>query len=97
MKRIYDKQPREHHRKRSHYNSRGVAKLSFDNEKAAARYIKKKRLLGYSAYLCSAIIGTLEDCRNRRFPFVYTGFILHAYISYIITNFALVITKNIHI
>nr|DAT65545.1 MAG TPA: Nigerythrin, Rubredoxin, Hemerythrin, Peroxidase, Electron.6A [Caudoviricetes sp.] len=53
MKRIYDKQPREHHRKRSHYNSRGVAKLSFDNEKVAARYIKKKRLLGYSAYLCS--------------------------------------------
>lgn len=43
----------EHHRKRSHYNSKGVAKLSFDNEKAAARYIKKKRMLGYSAYLCN--------------------------------------------
>ncbi len=53
MKRIYDKQPREHHRKRSHYNSRGVAKLSFDNEKAAARYIKKKRLYGYMAYYCN--------------------------------------------
>nr|DAI98281.1 MAG TPA: hypothetical protein [Caudoviricetes sp.]DAU96302.1 MAG TPA: hypothetical protein [Caudoviricetes sp.]DAV01421.1 MAG TPA: hypothetical protein [Caudoviricetes sp.]DAV10517.1 MAG TPA: hypothetical protein [Caudoviricetes sp.] len=39
----------------------------------------------------------MEDCRNRRFSFVYTGFLLHAYISYIITNFALVITKNIHI
>ena len=44
MKRIYDKQPREHHRKRSHYNSRGVAKLSFDNEKAAARYINARLL-----------------------------------------------------
>ena len=43
----------EHHRKRSHYNSRGVAKLSFDNEKEAARYIKEKRLLGYSVYLCN--------------------------------------------
>lgn len=52
MKRIYDKLPREH-RKRSHYNSRGVAKLSFDNEKAAARYIKKKRLYGYMAYYCN--------------------------------------------
>lgn len=53
MKRIYDKQPREHHRKRSHYNSRGVAKLSFDNEMEAASYIKKKRLFGYTEYLCS--------------------------------------------
>lgn len=52
MKRIYDKLPREH-RKRSHYNSREVAKLSFDNEKAAARYIKKKRLYGYMAYYCN--------------------------------------------
>nr|DAG42042.1 MAG TPA: hypothetical protein [Bacteriophage sp.]DAH35536.1 MAG TPA: hypothetical protein [Caudoviricetes sp.] len=39
----------------------------------------------------------MEDCRNRRFSFVYTGFLLYAYISHIITNFALVITKNIHI
>nr|DAL77630.1 MAG TPA: hypothetical protein [Caudoviricetes sp.] len=39
----------------------------------------------------------MEDCRNRRFSFVYTWFLLHAYIIYIITNFALVITKNIHI
>nr|DAT65544.1 MAG TPA: hypothetical protein [Caudoviricetes sp.] len=39
----------------------------------------------------------MEDRRNRRFSFVYTGFLLHAYISYIITNFALVITKIIHI
>lgn len=43
----------EHHRKRSHYNSKGVAKLSFANEQAAAIYIKKKRLFGYSAYLCN--------------------------------------------
>lgn len=40
MKRIYDKQPREH-RKRSHYNSRGIAKLSFINEQVADKYIKK--------------------------------------------------------
>lgn len=51
MKRIYDKQPREH-RKRSHYNSRGIAKLSFAEEQIANRYISKKRLLGYIAYYC---------------------------------------------
>lgn len=52
MKRIYDKQPREH-RKRSHYNSRGIAKLSFINEQVADKYIKKKRLYGYTAYYCN--------------------------------------------
>lgn len=52
MKRIYDKQPREH-RKRSHYNSRGIAKLSFSEEKIASSYISKKRLLGYIAYYCN--------------------------------------------
>nr|DAP07616.1 MAG TPA: hypothetical protein [Caudoviricetes sp.] len=31
----------------------------------------------------------MKDCRNRRFPFVYIGFLLYAYISYIIANFAL--------
>nr|DAG45932.1 MAG TPA: hypothetical protein [Caudoviricetes sp.] len=39
----------------------------------------------------------MEDCRNRRFSFVYTGFLLYAYINYNIANFALVITKIIHI
>nr|DAH11151.1 MAG TPA: hypothetical protein [Caudoviricetes sp.] len=31
----------------------------------------------------------MEDCRNRHFSFVYTGFLLYTYISYIIANFAL--------
>ena len=53
MKRIYDKQPREHHRKRSHYNSRGIAKLSFINKQVADKYINKKRLSGYMAYYCN--------------------------------------------
>lgn len=56
MKRIYDKQPREH-RKRSHYNRRGIAKQSFANEEAAKKYISRKRLCGYSAYLC-------PECNN---------------------------------
>ena len=67
MKRIYDKQPMEHHRKRSHYNSKGVAKLSFGNEKAAARYIKKKRLFGYPhIFVVSAIIGTLGGVKQNK-------------------------------
>lgn len=67
MKRIYDKQPREHHRKRSHYNSRGVAKLSFDNEKAAERYIKKNDCsVTPHTFATSAIIGTLEGVKQNK-------------------------------
>nr|DAE51579.1 MAG TPA: hypothetical protein [Caudoviricetes sp.] len=39
----------------------------------------------------------MEDCRNRRFSFVYTAFLLCARINYNIANFAFVITKIIHI
>nr|DAU72307.1 MAG TPA: transposase-like protein [Caudoviricetes sp.] len=51
MKRIYDKQPWEH-RKRSHYNRKGTAKQAFPCEEDAQRYIARRRLRGYSAYLC---------------------------------------------
>lgn len=51
MRRIYNKQPQEH-RKRSHYNRKGIAKQAFATEEAALQYIAAKRLQGYLAYLC---------------------------------------------
>lgn len=44
MNRIYDKRPREH-RKRCHYNGKGVAKIAFKSELDATTYIKKKALV----------------------------------------------------
>lgn len=51
MKRIYDKRPKEH-RKRAHYNSKGVVKQCFENENAARKYMHRTRLLDYTPYLC---------------------------------------------
>jgi hypothetical protein len=51
MARFYDKRPREH-RKRMHYNTKGVEKQSFESEECAEGYIKRKRMSGYVAYLC---------------------------------------------
>ena len=51
MKRIYDKRPKEH-RKRAHYNRKGVAKQSFFSEKDALKFIRKTGLSDYSAYIC---------------------------------------------
>ena len=51
MNRIYDKRPREH-RKRCHYNGKGVAKIIFKSEYDATTYIRKKHLFDYRAYLC---------------------------------------------
>lgn len=51
MNRIYDKRPREH-RKRFHYNGKGVAKIIFKSEYDATTYIKKKHLSNYKAYIC---------------------------------------------
>lgn len=51
MNRIYNKRPQEH-RKRCHYNSKGVAKLIFKNQEEAVRFIKRKHLLNYIPYLC---------------------------------------------
>lgn len=51
MKRIYDKRPKEH-RKRVHYNGKGVAKQSFCSEYDAAKFIRRIGLTGYVAYFC---------------------------------------------
>ncbi len=40
MKRIYDKRPKEH-RKRAHYNAKGVSKQSFCSEYDAVKFIRK--------------------------------------------------------
>ena len=48
MNRIYDNRPREH-RKRCHYNGKGVAKIAFKSELDATTYIKKKHLFNYKA------------------------------------------------
>lgn len=51
MEKYYDKRPKEH-RKRSHYNRKGVEKQAFRDKEEAQSYIERKHLNGYIPYIC---------------------------------------------
>jgi hypothetical protein len=51
MERYYDKRPKEH-RKRAHYNRKGVKKQVFIDKEEAQGYIERKHLNNYIPYLC---------------------------------------------
>ena len=55
-----------HRYPRCHYNFKGKAKMAFDSEEEARKYIKAKHLKGYTVYICRVCNKYHISHRNKK-------------------------------